>query len=745
MASCSRVRQKRLGKPNTTEIETPSLTKHRDRPSQRRRAARAALVLAIAVTVAAVGAALRWRSFSKTSRQLPEKLTWRVTLFARKAGGGIPDLSWGELWHMAMHRRGFGLESVVKGLTLDAGVANPYDTDADHQTASQIFGARCAMCHGSDGTGGDIGPPLNHTALRHGDSDLAIYKVIRDGVPNTAMHAPSMSMVQRWQLVGYVRQLQNQDVHSSTARASLGIQVSNEQVLAAGSKTDEWLTYSGSLDGHRYTPLNQITPANASRLRIRWVRQFDTTLPSIEATPIVVNGVIFTTEPPSDSIAVDAVDAKSGNLIWRYARNVPAAARACCGRVNRGVAVLDNHVYLASMEGYLVCLDADTGSVVWQTQVADASHAYSLSLAPLIVDGAVVVGVAGAEYAVRGFLAAYDARTGQKQWQFDTIPGPGQPGHQTWSGDSWRTGGGSTWVTGSYDPALDLLYWGVGNPAPGFSGDDRLGDNLYTDSVVALHARTGKLAWYFQFTPHDIYDWDSAQTPILADLPVKGKTRKVICWANRNGFYYVLDRVTGEFLVGVPFVEQNWTKGLDTAGRPILADAQAVSSSWRLIKPANGGGTVFQNAAFDQQKKLVFVPATEGTGMSRKSLHASPEVGELFLGSGGAFITSAPTIPVVRALDAATGTKKWEYYSPVRLQNPTAGGTFSYGGLLATGGGLVFGASGGCLFALDSTTGREVWRVFLGGDTRAAPISFTIDGQQVVAVSAGRGLFLFGL
>ena len=592
---------------------------------------------------------------------------------------------------MAGYQGGFGLENVVRGLSADGGVSNPYDTNADLQSASRMFGERCAMCHGNEGAGGAVGPPLNHTGLRHGDSDLAIYKVIRDGVPNTAMRAPSISMVQRWQLVGYVRRLQTHGDGSSAGKARLDIGVNSERIFSAGSKTDEWLTYSGSLDGHRYTPLNQITSANVSQLRIRWVRQFDTTLPSIEATPIVVGGAIFTTEPPSDTIAVDAINAKSGDLIWRYARKVSADARACCGRFNRGVAVLDSHIYLASMEGYLVCLDANTGKVVWETQVADPSHGYSLSLAPLIVNRSVVVGVAGAEYAIRGFLAAYDAETGKKQWQFDTIPGPGEPGHETWSGDSWRTGGGSTWVTGSYDRSLDLLYWGVGNPAPGYSGDDRVGDNLYTDSVIALHASTGKLAWHFQFTPHDINDWDSTQTPILSDISINGKNRKVICWANRNGFYYVLDRVTGEFLVGVPFVEQNWTKGLDSAGRPIPADAVEVSSAWRLVRPANGGATVFQNAAIDQQRGLIFVPATEGIGMSRKSIHASPEVGELFLGSGGAFVTSAPTVSVVRALDAATGTKKWEYFSPMRLQNPTAAGTFSYSGLLATGGPSFWG------------------------------------------------------
>lgn len=706
-----------------------------------RRWFRITLYVAIGIFAFVSVAALAVRVFHPQSSRT---VTWRMRLFMHKAEGGIPDLSWIELWHMTFHRGGFGLESVANGLSADAGVVNPYTTKSDREAASRLFREQCASCHGNDGAGGKIGPVLNRAPLKHGNSDLAIYEVLRDGIPDTPMRAASLSMLERWQLVGYIKHIQR-NAGTRSPRARLHIRVSSDQILTAGTRTDEWLTYSGSLDGHHYSPLKQITPANVRKLRLRWVRQFDTALPSIEATPIVAGGAIFTTEPPSSTIAVDAIDVKSGSLIWRYVRPIPDVVRACCGRVNRGVAVLGNHIFLASMEGYLVCLDADTGKLVWETQVADPSQGYSLSAAPLIVNQSVVVGVAGAEYTIRGFIAAYDAQTGRKQWQFDTIPGPGQPGHDSWSGDSWKNGGGSTWVTGSYDPTLGLLYWGVGNPAPAFSGDDRAGDNLYTDSVVALHADTGKLAWYFQFTPHDTHDWDSAQTPILADISVHGKKRKVICWANRNGFYYVLDRVTGEFLTGVPFVAQTWAKGLDSSGRPILVEKGRSSSDWRQVRPANAGGTDFENAAFDPRRSLVFVPATEGIGMNRRSLRVRPKAGELFLGSGGAFVTSEPVVPVIRALDVATGTRKWEYFPPVRLQNPTAAGTLSYGGLLATGGGLVFGASGGYFFACNSGTGQELWRVFLGGDTRAAPISFTVDGAQVVAVSAGHALFLFTL
>lgn len=732
-----------MGPVHLLKSEDPSVRESRQRWRALRRAATwAVLTLAVVILAVTVVWALYLKSISESNRlpikHVAGKITWRIELFARKARGGIPDLSWGELWQMVRRPGGFGLGGFVQGLSLDGSIHNEYNTVPDRQVASRIFGVQCAMCHGSDGAGGGHGaPPLNHAGLRHGDSELAIYKVLRDGIPNTAMEAPSLSLVQRWQLVGYVRHLQLQSTGLDTGRAPLDIEVSSNRILSAGSKTDEWLTYSGSLDGHRYTPLSQITRANVSQLRIRWVRQFDTRLPTIEATPLVVAGIIFITEPPSDTMAVDALDIKSGDLIWRYSRSVLADVPSLFGRMNRGLAILDSNLYFVSLDGYLVCINANTGSFVWETKVANPSQGYSLSVAPLIVNRSVVVGVAGGEYAIRGFLAAYDVDTGTKQWQFDTIPGPGEPGHETWSGDSGRNGGGGTWVTGSYDPSLDFLYWGVGNPSPDFLGDDRVGDNLYSESVIALHSRTGKLAWHFQFTPHDVHDWDSTQTPILADIPINGRNRKVICWPNRNGFYYVLDRVTGEFLAGVPFVTQNWAQGLDSTGRPILTDAANTSKGGGITRPGVAGGTNWQNGAIDPQRRLIFVAATESAAVFTKSLKAVRADNGLFYGSFGADIDLP--VPVVRALDAATGTRKWECFSPPIHE------TFYYSGLLATGGGLVFGASGGSLFALDSTNGHEVWHVFLGGDTRAAPISFTLDGRQVIAVSAGRSLFLFGL
>jgi alcohol dehydrogenase (cytochrome c) len=664
------------------------------------------------------------------------KILWRAKVFARKAEGEIPDFSWRELWFMTHVRGGFALEAFVTlGSSLDGSVRNAFNTRADYQAGGQIFREHCAVCHGSEATGG-MAPALNHSVLRHGDSDVAMYKVVRDGIPKTGMAPVAMSIQERWQVISYIRALQfAASSRYADSLTAIGIQVTSEQIRTAGSAQDQWLTYSGTLDGRRYTPLNEITPANVSRLRLRWIQQFGASGLKIESTPLVVGGFIFTTVPPSDVVALDV---KSGDIKWSYKGSVPDNLPIDTTASNRGLAVLGSVLFLQRLDCVLVAIDATNGNVIWQTRVCNPSDDYTMTGAPLIVNGLVVVGVSGAEYGIRGFVAAYDARTGQQQWKFNTIPEPAEFGHDTWKNDAWQSGGGSTWVTGSYDPSLDLLYWGSGNPAPAFNGDVRPGDNLFTDSLVALHGSSGTLAWYFQFTPHDEHDWDATQTPILADLMIKGVLRRALCVPDRNGFYYVLDRTTGEFLVGVPFVEQNWVQGLDAAGRPILTSHAELTSEGRLTKPGSGGGINWQNAAFEEKSALVFVPATEGASVFTKS--AKPRRGNMgfYPGSSGT-AGDYDQVSVVRALDAATGEKKWEHFPP------PGGKELGYSGLLATGGHLVFGESGGFAFALDSATGKELWRVSLGGYTYAAPISFTVEGHQVILLSAGQSLFMFGL
>jgi alcohol dehydrogenase (cytochrome c) len=701
---------------------------------------RFAWVAAIATTIVLIGSVggTYYYYRAHTVRPLSDvwpQISWRAQIYSRKALGEIPELSWAELLRMTAEERGFGLSQVIAwGQSVDATLTSPYTSRGDWEAGGHLFREHCARCHGPDGRGA-LGPSLARLGYKSGDSEVAIYRVLTDGIAGTAMAAANLSFADRWRVVDYLRTLQLHSGNADDEGSSLNINVTSEQIKGVSDSPGEWLSYSGSLNGWRYSSLSEITPANASQLRLRWVHQFTFSEP-FEPTPLVVGGAIFVTEPPATVVALDA---KTGSVIWEYKRPIPADLPIETSRVNRGLAILDNSLFFGRLDGYLIALDANTGTVKWQTQVARSSDGYSLTGAPLIVNHSVVIGVAGGDYGARGFLAAYDAVTGQQQWKFDTIPGPGEAGHETWQSDAWKTGGGGTWVTGSYDPSLDLIYWGVGNPTPAFAGEGRQGDNLFTDSVVALHASSGKFAWYFQFTPHDEHDWDSSQTPILADLLIDGVERKAICWPNRNGFYYVLDRITGQFLVGTPFVEVNWAQGLTSEGRPIPADPGTVTKGGRVTKPGVNGGVNWEPAAFNPVLGLVFANTTEGESVFTKS--AADRVirgGEkgFFPGSGGTML--GPVTQVVRALDAATGAKRWEYHAPL----PQGTGK---GGMLATAGGTVFGTSGGSLFALDAATGKELWSVGLGGDTRAPPISFTSEGRQVIAALAGRSMFVFGL
>ena len=680
-----------------------------------------------------------WRSVlglqSASNERIWDALLCRAHIYLHKAQGGVPELSWSELAEVTLHRGWF---VCTGGTSLEADFQ--YSSNAsedDREAGARIFHERCTGCHGIDGSGGQLAPSLTRSEYTHGDSDLAIYKVLRDGVPGTAMASAGLPLHELLQVTAHLKILQargSEDEKLETRR--LAIQVGNERLQDAGTQTDEWLTYSGSYNGWRHTSLAEITPANVVQLRIRWIRQIDMEDRLIEATPLVVDGVIYMA---ADAGHVLALDAKSGDVIWEYKRPIPTDLELEYGHANRGLAVFGSTIFFGSLDGYLVALNANDGKVIWQKLVTSTSGGYSITGAPIVINRSVIVGIAGGEFRIRGFLSAYDVSTGEQQWKFDTIPGPGEFGHETWENDAWRTGGGGTWVTGSYDPSTDLLYWGVGNPAPAFSGGVRPGDNLFTASVIALHGSTGKLAWYFQFTPHDEHDRDAAQTPVLADIMIKGVVRKAICWPNRNGFYYVLDRVTGEFLTGVPFVAVDWATGLTPAGRPILTDVAKVSTAGRRTRPGITGGANWQNPAFDQRRGSIFVPATESSSVFTK---LPPD--RVMAGHRGVFIASGwsqtgAAARKVLALDAATGRQKWEYSSP------TGGSDNNYSGLLSTEGGLVFGASGEVLFALDADTGREVWRVSLGGITKSPPISFTVDGRQVILVAAGRALFMFGL
>ena len=387
---------------------------------------------------------------------------------------------------------------------------------------------------------------------------------------------------------------------------ALAAQVPYERI-AAGSEPGSWLTYSGTYAGHRYSALKQIDRANVARLKLEWMYQTND-LNQFEVTPLVADGVMYVSEPPSHAAALDL---KTGRPIWIFRRNVPSDVRACCGQVNRGLAILGDTVYLATLDAHLLALDAKTGHVQWDATVADYKEGYSITVAPLAVKDKIVVGVAGGEYGIRGLVDAYDAKTGKRAWRFWTVPGPGEPGHETWKGDSWKTGAATTWVTGSYDPALDLIYWGTGNPGPDYDGDIRGGDNLYADSVVALDASTGKLKWYFQFTPHDTHDWDSTHTPVLFEGNVRGVARKLMMVANRNGFFYVLDRQTGEFVAGKPYAKVTWAKGLDDRGKPIIVPELAPKPEGSVVYPGVHGGTNWFSPSYSPQTGLFYIGMRE--------------------------------------------------------------------------------------------------------------------------------------
>jgi alcohol dehydrogenase (cytochrome c) len=347
----------------------------------------------------------------------------------------------------------------------------------------------------------------------------------------------------------------------------------------------------------------------------------------------------------------------------------------------------------------------------------------------------VIVGTAGGEYGIRGFLDAYDAKSGERSWRFYTIPGPGEPGHETWAGDSWMTGGGSAWVTGSYDPELNLVYWGIGNPAPDWNGDVRMGDNLYTDSAVALDADTGELKWHFQFTPHDEWDWDSVQVPVLADREFQGRMRKVILWGNRNGFFYVLDRETGEFLQATEFVRQTWNDGFGADGRPLIRPGSEASEAGNFVYPSVIGGTNFQAPSYSPETGWVYVQSID-FGQNYVITPAEFEEGAQYL-AGGARSVGDPQIAMIKAINPDTGAVEWEYQvSRISFQ----------AGVLATGGNLVFAAtSEGNLIALEATSGELLWRFQTGATMQASPMSYAVDGKQFVAVSAGQVLYSFAL
>ncbi len=669
---------------------------------------------------------------------IPAPVRWRAQVVLLSLAGRIPDIELTQL--LAYMRPGSGqwLRPLIETHNPYAVLRNVNTTPADIQAGATLFRSQCAECHAPDGSGGR-GPRLIGRQFTHGESDWAVYRTIRFGIPNTTMGPHPLPDTAVWQLEAFVRSI---DTSGSTlgatapgSRGAASVPVPYDELAAIRDAGEDWLTYSGSYWSSRHSALSQINRGNVGHLALRWIHQLEGAPDCVEVSPVVRKGIMFVTQPLSRVLALDAT---TGKEIWAYDHQVShAVPRSDVNdfsvMANRGVAVLSDKVFFGTPDAHLIAVSAATGALQWEATVATDLTRYAITAAPLAYRDLVVTGVAirGSAAGGQGFVAAYDANTGKERWRFVAIPKPGEPGNETWEGDSWRDGGAPTWLTGSYDPELDLLVWPVGNPKPDYDAAARRGDNLYTNSAVALRGSTGALVWYFQFTPGDDHDWDATEIPVLADRPTRAGTEKRVLWANRNGFYYVLDRVSGKYLTAAPFVRQTWTEGLDTAGRPRPLSSASRNREGFLLYPGYVGATSWWSPSYDPALNLMFVPVLE-QGMV------------FFTSSPPAAISGRPFYTAVRALDASTGARAWEYRREPRLRNDRLGGV-RMGGLLSTRGGIVFGGDQTTFFALDSRTGTPLWSVETGGTICAAPMTFSTDRDQFVVIAAGRNLLAFAL
>ena len=532
-------------------------------------------------------------------------------------------------------------------------------------------------------------------------------------------------------LAAYLKTLRLRELtKAATAPVTGGLDY--ERIRNSHREPHNWLTYWGDYQGRHFSALREITPANAGSLQARWAFQ----VPGgglVEATPLVVDGIMYLT---GTSGRVFALDARSGRVIWQYQRRVTnRKAYEVGGDVNRGVAMLGGRLFFTTLDAHLVAVDAKTGLPLWETKMAETGEGFSATMAPLALKDKIIAGISGGEFGARGFIDAYDPASGKRLWRFYTIPGPGEFGHESWSGDSWKTGGGATWMTGTYDPDTDTLFWGVGNPSPDLNGDVRKGDNLFSCSIVALDAASGKRKWHFQFTPHDTHDWDSNETPVLIDRLFRGEQRKLMLHTDRNAFFYVIDRTSGKFLLGKPFARQTWAKGLDDNGRPILVPNSESSIEGQLHYPSLDGATNWMAPSYDSGTALLYFAFREGGDKYYKE-HEEFKPGKAYWG-GKSVHAEEQEWGGVKAINPETGNIEWEYKFYL--------GTFS-AGVLATGGGVVFSASAeGNLMAFDSRTGKFLWRFQTGSSISSSPMSYAVDGTQYVALSAGGVLYSFAL
>jgi len=511
-------------------------------------------------------------------------------------------------------------------------------------------------------------------------------------------------------------------------------EIVTQQMLHSTALLNNWPSYNGDYTGRRFTGLTQITPANASQLQAQWVFHSHNA-GTLEATPLVVDGVMYMTGS-NDAYAIDAV---TGKLLWHHVRGVTQGLiDDASGHINRGVAILGNRLYMQTDNAHLLCLDARSGNLLWDVAYALGNKNYGATSAPLVVKDKVFVGTSGGDDGVRGFVAAFDAKTGKEAWRFWTIPAPGEQGSETWpKGTIYQHGGGTTWMPGTYDPAQNTIYWSTGNPSPDFDGSVREGDNLYTNCVLALDPDTGKLKWHFQFTPHDLNDYDATETPVLVDRTYRGQPRKLLIQANRNGFIYVLDRVTGEFLQATQFAQtMNWAKGIDSKGRPIRTDLIPNAEGTRMC-PSYAGGTNWYSPTYNEHTGMFYFVSLDDCSVFKAKTEDFEE-GRAYYSTGAAHLPTEHNKKYLNAYDLAKHKFIWRYAQ--------TGDTHSFAGAMSTATGLVaFGNDAEEFEVVDGISGRSLWHFNLGQHIHASPMSYAVDGVQYFAIAAGSDLFTFAL
>jgi alcohol dehydrogenase (cytochrome c) len=515
--------------------------------------------------------------------------------------------------------------------------------------------------------------------------------------------------------------------------ARLWVMVLCTCTYASAQIKDDWPSYNGDYTGRRFSGLTQITPQNVGHLQAQWV--FHARTPGVlEGTPVVVNGIMYFT----GSNDVFALNAQSGEVLWHYARPVSGGlVDDASGHINRGVAISGTRLFTETDNAHLLCLDARSGHLIWDIPYAEGNKNYGATGAPLILKDKVLVATSGGDDGVRGFLAAFDINTGKRAWRLWTIPAPGEPGSSSWPGDTYLHGGGTAWMPGTYDPELNTLYWGTGNASPDYDGTVRPGDDLYTSCLLAIDPDTGKLKWYFQFTPHDLYDYDAVETPVLVDTDYQGQPRKLIVEANRNGYVYVLDRTNGKFLSATQFVQKlTWAKGVDANGRPMTTDLLPTADG-TLICPGVEGATNWYSPSYSEVTHLFYFLSLESCTIYFRKPAAFTE-GKEYYSTGTKRDPNAKSSQVLLAFDPQTKTFVWRY--------PQAGDSHGWGGVMSTASGLVFFADNQGFFeAADATTGKSLWHFNTGQSLHASPMSYAVSGHQYVSIASGSDLFSFAL